>query len=182
MSAHTWPAHAVALCARQGQTLTDRGRSVSHSRRRIDDRRQQLLAPCCRVKLRNEEDEGNTVSHREGAASGTMGEQGPGKHAPPPKERPRSPTRRQATIRSQERCALNAHSHGDRAAKAQRGTSRGQQGVVGDPLKEPHANGRDGESWGYRAISISRVSSKRPVRGAAECEAARAATGQGAHR
>ena len=47
--------------------------------------------------------EGNTVSQRESAASGTMGEQGPGKHAPPPKERPRSPTRRQATIRSQER-------------------------------------------------------------------------------
>ena len=127
-------------------------------------------------------DEGNTVSHREGAASGTMDEQGPGKLAPPPKERPRSPMRRQATIRSQERCALNAHNHGDRAAKAQRGPSCGQQGVVGDLLKEPHANGRDGESWGSLAISISRVSSKRPVRGAAECEAARAATGHGAHR
>ena len=60
-------------------------------------------SPSCRVKLRNEEDEGNTVSQRESAASGTMDEQGPGKHAPPPKERPRSPTRRQATIRSQER-------------------------------------------------------------------------------
>ena len=118
------------------------------------------------------------MSHREGAASGTMGEQGPGKHAPPPKERPRSPMRRQATIRSQRRCALNAQNHGDRAATAQLGTSRGQQGVVGDPLKEPHANGRDGESWGYPAISISRGSSKRPVRGAAECEAARAATGR----
>ena len=96
--------------------------------------------------LRNEEDEGNTVSHREGAASGTMGEQGPGKLAPPPKERPRSPMRRQATIRSQERCALNAHNHGDRAAKPQRTPSRGQQGVVGDPLKEPHASGRDMEN------------------------------------
>ena len=131
--------------------------------------------------LRNEEDEGNTVSHRESAASGTMGEQGPGKHAPPPKERPRSPMRRQATIRSQERCALNAQNHGDRAAKPQLTTSRGQQGVVGDPLKEPHANGRDMEMHGTQAISISRVSSKRPVRGAAECEAARAATGHGAH-
>jgi hypothetical protein len=122
------------------------------------------------------------VSHREGAASGTMGEQGPGKHAPPPKERPRSPMGRQATIRSQERCALNAQNHGDRAATAQLGPSRGQQGVVGDPLKEPHANGRDGESWGYRAISISRDSSKTEVWGAAECGAARAATGHGAHR
>ena len=41
------------------------------------------------------------------------------------------------------------------AAVAQRGTSRGQQGVVGDPLKEPHANGRDVEMHGTRAISIS---------------------------
>ena len=122
------------------------------------------------------------MSHREGAASGTMGEQGPGKHAPPPKERPRSPMRRQATIRSQERCALNAQNHGDRAATAQLGTSRGQQGAVGDPLKEPHANGRDMEMHGTRTISISRDSSKTEVRGAAECGAARAATGHGAHR
>ena len=39
---------------------------------------------------------------RESAASGTMGEKGPGKHAPQLKERPTSPTRRQATIRCQE--------------------------------------------------------------------------------
>jgi hypothetical protein len=111
-----------------------------------------------------------------------MGEQGPGKHAPPPKERPRSPMRRQATISSQERCALKAQNHGDRAPTAQLGTSRGQQGAVGDPLKEPHANGRDMEMHGTRTISISRDSSKTEVRGAAECGAARAATGHGAHR
>ena len=122
------------------------------------------------------------MSHREGAASGTMGEQGPGKHAPPPKERPRSPMRRQATISSQEMCALNAQNHGDRAATAQLGPSRGQQGAVGDPLKEPHANGRDMEMHGTRTISISRDSSKTEMRGAAECGAARAATGHGAHR
>jgi len=79
-------------------------------------------------------------------------------------------------------CALNAQNHGDRAATAQLGTSRGQQGAVGDPLKEPHANGRDMEMHGTRTISISRDSSKTEVRGAAECGAARAATGHGAHR
>ena len=79
-------------------------------------------------------------------------------------------------------CALNAQNHGDRAATAQLGPSRGQQDVVGDPLKEPHANGRDMEMHGTRTISISRDSSKTEVRGAAECGAARAATGHGAHR
>ena len=130
--------------------------------------------------LRNEEDEGNTVSHREGAASGTMGEQGPGKLAPPPKERPRSPTRCQATNRSQERCALNAHNHGDCAAKPQRTPSRGQQGVVGDPLKEPHASGRDMENaWNPGSQHFTRCLEKAAVRGAAECAAVRAMTGHG---